>query len=66
VIQWFTHRSVQRLFEQGDARRLPPAQIRKLKRILHQLDLAKTSKDMDIPGWQLHKLKGELKEYWAV
>jgi proteic killer suppression protein len=66
VIQRFTHRGLQQLFEQGDEHRLPRAQIRKLKRILHQLDLAKTSKDMDIPGWRLHKLKGKLKEYWAV
>ena len=66
MIQRFAHRGLRQLFEQGDERRLPPDQIRKLKRILHQLDLAKTSQDMNIPGWRLHKLKGELKAYWAV
>jgi len=30
------------------------------------LDFAKSAPDMNMPGWGLHKLTGELKGHWAV
>ncbi len=36
-----------------DARDLP-----KIERILDRLDVVITAKDMNIPGWRLHELKG--------
>ena len=38
----------------------------KLRDILARLDAARTVADMDIPGFRLHPLKGELKGLWAV
>jgi proteic killer suppression protein len=38
----------------------------KLIDILARLDSARMVKDMDMPGFQLHPLKGELKGVWAV
>ena len=38
----------------------------KLRDILARLDAASTVADMDLPGFRLHPLKGELKGFWAV
>jgi toxin HigB-1 len=34
--------------------------------VLARLDAALGGEDMDLPGFQLHVLKGELKGFWAV
>lgn len=38
----------------------------KVKRILARLDVATGAGQMDLPGWKLHPLKGELKGLWSV
>ena len=38
----------------------------KLRDILARLDAASMVADMDLPGFRLHPLKGELKGFWAV
>jgi len=38
----------------------------KLPDILARLDAAGRIEDMDLPGFRLHALKGELKGFWAV
>ncbi len=38
----------------------------KLGRILARLHAARTVSDMDLPGYRLHLLKGELKGFYAV
>jgi len=40
--------------------------VAKLRDILSRLDAADTVRDMDLPGFRLHPLKGELKGFWAV
>ena len=34
--------------------------------ILARLDAASAVSDMDLPGFHLHPLRGELKGFWAV
>ena len=38
----------------------------KLRDILARLDAARDIGDMDVAGFRLHPLKGELKGFWAV
>ena len=38
----------------------------KLRDILARLDAAGHVSDMDVPGFRLHPLKGELQGFWAV
>lgn len=38
----------------------------KLRDILVRLDAANVVADMDLPGFKLHQLKGEMKGFWAV
>ena len=54
---------LRRLFEQDDARRLNPAQVR---RILIDLDLAFLPTEMDRPGYRLHRLQGDRHGDWSV
>ena len=41
-------------------------QVTKLRDILARLDAASTVADIDLPGFRLHQLKGDLKGFWAV
>ena len=41
-------------------------QSEKIARILDRLDAAISLNDMNLPGYKLHKLKGDLSEYWSV
>ncbi len=34
--------------------------------MLQFLDRAQVVNDLDIPGWRLHPLKGELDGYWSL
>ena len=38
----------------------------KLRDILARLDVAHGVADMDLPGFRLHPLKGQLKGFWSV
>ncbi len=51
MIQTFKHRGLKRLYEHGDRSRL---------------DVAVTPVDLDLPGYRLHALKGDLKGFWSV
>lgn len=43
-----------------------PAHAAKLANRLQLLDFAKSATDLDMPGWDLHKLSGDLKGHWAI
>lgn len=53
-------------FENDDPSRLQPHQIEKIRRILYRLDEASELVDLDVIGWNLHSLKGDLKDFWSV
>jgi proteic killer suppression protein len=40
--------------------------VDKIARILGRLDVATTARQMDLPGWRLHPLKGAFKGFWSV
>ena len=62
----FRHNGLQLLYEKGDRRRVSPAYVAKIERILARLDEATGPADMDLPGFRLHPLKGNLAGYWSV
>jgi proteic killer suppression protein len=57
---------LRRLYEKGDRRQLRPDQVDKIERILARLDEADQVGQMDLPGFRLHPLKGDLAGFWAV
>ncbi len=66
MIASFKHRGLKKLYEEDDHRSLSPAQVDKIKRILARLDEAANVRNMALPGFGLHPLKGTLKGLWAV
>ena len=66
MILGFRHKGMQRLYEKGDRRYISPDYVAKVERILARLDTATESRHMDLPGYRLHSLRGELKGFWSV
>jgi len=60
------HKGLRRLYEDDAPRGVLAEHTEKLRDILARLDAAATVEDMDLPGFRLHPLKGELKGFWAV
>lgn len=66
MIRSIRHKALKRLHEKDDPRGLMADHVIKLSDILARLDAAGMVEDMDLPGFRLHALKGELKGFWAV
>lgn len=66
MIDGFRHKGLKRLFEDDDRSKVSADMVEKLRLILYVLEAAKTIEDIDRPSFRLHRLKGEMKEFWAV
>jgi proteic killer suppression protein len=66
VIRRFRHKGLKRLFEDADARGVRADQREKVENILAVLNRARKPEDLNLPGFRLHRLKGDLKEFWSV
>lgn len=66
MIRSFRHKGLKRLYETNDPRGVIAEHKIKLRNILARLDAAITVEDMNLPGFRLHALKGELNGFWAV
>jgi proteic killer suppression protein len=66
MIRSFRHKGLKRLYEDDDPSGVISEHAEKIRDILVRLDAAGTVLDMDLPGFRLHRLKGELKGFWAV
>lgn len=45
---------------------IAPEQVEKIENILSRLDAAGSVDDLDLPGFRLHPLKGDLRGFWSV
>ena len=66
MIRSIRHKGLKRLYEDDDPRGVVSQHAEKLRDILVRLDASANVADMDIPGFRLHPLKGELNGFWAV
>lgn len=66
MIKSLKHRGLKRLYEKNDRSGIRPDLLDNVERILTLLDAAGTAQALDLPRLGLHRLKGELKGYWAV
>jgi proteic killer suppression protein len=66
VIKTFQHKGLQRLFKTGSKAGIQPDHEEKLRMRLAALDTATCIEDMDLPGFRLHRLKGDRKGLWAI
>ncbi|TLP75086.1 Killer protein [Pseudomonas nitroreducens] len=66
MIRSFRHKGLRALYQQDDPRGVRADHVPRLKRILAALESANGPRDMDLPGYRLHGLKGSLSGCWAV
>lgn len=60
------HRGLTRRYEKDDASKVPADQLGRIRAVLAQLDVAQKATDLDLPGYRLHRLKGDLAGHWSV
>lgn len=66
MIVSFRHKGLNAFYEKGNASKLQAQHVGKIRLILTRLDAAKTVTDMNVPGYNLHALSGDLKDFWSV
>lgn len=66
MIKTFRHKGLQRSFETGSKAGIQAGHAARLQRQLLALNRATQAAEMDVPGWRLHVLKGDLSGHWSV
>ena len=66
MIRRVRHRGLRRLYADDDRRGLNPEHVEKIARVLARLDVAVRPEDLDLPGFRLHPLTGDLAGYWSI
>jgi proteic killer suppression protein len=66
AIRSFRHRGLERFFTMGSKARIPAKHADRLRVILGRLNVATEPRDMNLPGLDLHPLKGDQRGRWAV
>ena len=66
MIKSFRHKGLRKLFETGSASGVQASHAKRLRLQLSALDTAHFIDDLDIPGFRLHPLKGDLKGRWSI
>jgi toxin HigB-1 len=66
MIRSFKHRGLKRFYERDDHSGIRPDFADTIQEILTVLDEAATPRELDLPGYRLHPLKGDLKGFWSV
>jgi proteic killer suppression protein len=66
MIKSFRHKGLRKLFETGGTSGVQASHARRFRMQLAALDTAQSVEDMDIPGFRLHPLKGQMSGRWSV
>jgi toxin HigB-1 len=66
MIQNFRHKGLQRFFETGNTAGISPQFVKRLRIIMGVLNRAREIRDIDLPGFRLHPLKGRRKGIWSI
>jgi proteic killer suppression protein len=66
MIASFQHKGLKLFYDKGNASKLQPQHVAKIRLILSRLDAAVSPTDLNVPGYGLHQLTGDLAGFWAV
>jgi proteic killer suppression protein len=66
MIKSFKHKGLEQYFTKNIKKLLDAKDVSKIERMLDRLDAAVIVRDMDIPGWKLHELKGSREKTWSI
>jgi proteic killer suppression protein len=66
AIQGFRHKGIERFFATGAKLGIQAKHAERLRLILGRLNASASPRDMNLPGLDLHELRGARKRTWAV
>ncbi len=66
MIKSWQHKGLKLFYLTGKKSRIRPQHARRIKLILQLLDSVKCVEQLDLPGFNLHPLKGNLKKFYAI
>ena len=66
AIKGFRHKGIARFFVTGAKSGIQAQHADRLRLILGRLNVSQNERDMDLPGLDLHELRGARKGTWAV
>ena len=66
MIKSFEHKGLKLFFETGRKAGIQPHHAAKIARQLARLNAARGPDDMNLPGWRLHPLVGDLAGHFSV
>ena len=66
MIRSFRNKALEKLYESGSGKSLPPEFVGKIRRVLLALDEANSPDDLSQPGFGLHQLSGNLRGHWSI
>jgi toxin HigB-1 len=66
MIKTIKHKGLSRFYSRGDLSGIQPHHAKRLQLILARLEASICPEDMELPGLRLHKLKGQLKNFYSV
>jgi proteic killer suppression protein len=66
MIKTFKHKGIKLFFEKGNCSGIQVKHKKRLRMQLSALDTAHVIEDVNLPGYNLHKLKGDRKNCWSI
>lgn len=66
MITGIKHKGLKRLYERGERQGIGANMLARVEEILSILDAAESIEELDIPGYRLHPLTGNLRGFWSV
>ena len=66
MITRFKHKGLERFFSTGNKAGIKPEHAERLRLILARLNASTGPIDVNLPGLQLHQLRGERRGEWSV
>jgi toxin HigB-1 len=66
MIMSFSHKGLKSFYESGSKKGIQAKHAKKLRLQLAALNTASIIGDMNIPGWNLHELKGNKAGRWSI
>lgn len=66
MIKSFKHKGLERLFIKGNVSGVQADYAPRITLMLDAIDAAEQVKELDIPGFRLHRLKGDKRNLWSA
>ena len=66
MISSFRSKPLKLFYDKGDASKLPADHLVRIQSVLTRLDVAKKPEELNVPGYDYHQLKGNLKDFYSV